>query len=85
MDNVEKILEVVDKVTCYVVIQPAVMPVPEDGAERDDEFVYIDQVDLEDKMFILNFAVGGTRDLERFRQEVGESLRGLAPVPDVAD
>jgi hypothetical protein len=38
--------------------------------ERDtEENVYTDEIDLEDKMFIFNYAVGGTRDLERFRSE----------------
>jgi len=34
-----------------------------------DDFIYADDVDMEDKMFIFNYAVGGTRDLERFRSE----------------
>lgn len=43
--------------------------IPED--ERDeDEFIYTDEVDFEDKMFIFNFAVGGTRDHTRFREEL---------------
>ena len=37
--------------------------------ERDEDEIYSDDVDLEDKMFVFNFAVGGTRDLERFREE----------------
>lgn len=32
-------------------------------------FLYVDQVDMEDKMFIFNFACAGTRDVERFRNE----------------
>jgi len=34
-----------------------------------DEVIYSDEVDLDDKMFIFQYAVGGTRDLERFRSE----------------
>lgn len=49
--------------------------IPEE--ERDDELLYSDDVDLEDKMFIFNFAVGGTRDLERFREEHGAGLGDL--------
>ena len=41
--------------------------IPED--DRDDDLLYSDDVDIEDKMFVFNFAVGGTRDLERFREE----------------
>ncbi len=41
--------------------------IPDD--ERDDEIVYSDEVDQEDKIFIFNYVVGGSKDLERFRQE----------------
>lgn len=46
-------------------------------AQRQPGVLYADRVDLEDKMFILNFVVGGTRDLERFRGELGESVGGV--------
>lgn len=50
--------------------------IPED--ERDEEeFIYTDEVDFEDKMFIFNFAVGGTRDLTRFREELTAGLGDL--------
>lgn len=44
-----------------------------------DEIIYVDDVDLEDKFFIFNYAVGGTRDLERFRSEFAA---GLGDLPD---
>lgn len=51
--------------------------IPED--ERDDDtYIYTDEVDIEDKMFIFNFAVGGTRDLTRFRSELAS---GVGDVP----
>lgn len=47
---------------------------------RRPEVLYVDVVDLEDKMFIFNWAVGGTSDLEAFRGElaggVGRSGNG---------
>lgn len=42
--------------------------VPDDDA-RDPNKLYVDEVDLEDKFFIFNFACGGTRDYEQFRNE----------------
>lgn len=48
--------------------------------ERQPGKLYADRVDLEDKMFVLNFVVGGTRDLERFRGELGA---GVERVPAV--
>lgn len=45
--------------------------------EREDGVLYVGDVDLEDKMFLLNFAVGGTRDLESFRKQSSELLDGV--------
>jgi hypothetical protein len=46
--------------------------------EYEPGLIYASQVDLEDKMFLLNFAVGGTRSLESFRGESDELMAGLA-------
>jgi hypothetical protein len=45
--------------------------------DRDADTMYADEVDFNDKVFIFNFAVGGTRDLERFRSEHGEFVAGV--------
>lgn len=42
-----------------------------------DPVIFTDQVDIDDMMFIFNFAMGGTRDLERFREERDESLGSM--------
>jgi hypothetical protein len=74
-------MDAIDAVTVYCVIQPKVHPVPmkekvdelggvtliEDPAAKDDDLLYVDEVDFDDKTFIFNWAVGGSRDLERFR------------------
>lgn len=44
---------------------------------REPGVLYADRVDMDDKMFILNFTLGGTRDLERFRRELGVGVAGL--------
>lgn len=54
--------------------------VPED--DRDPDFLYAAEVDFMDKMFIFNYAVGGTRDLERFRQEYEQSVDSIHAVTD---
>jgi len=69
-----------DSVTVYVVQQPTVHPAPKPGEEREEDLLYVDEVDLSDKMFIFNFAVGGTRSLEGFREELGERMELLLPV-----
>lgn len=47
---------------------------------RDDELLYVDEIDDEDKMFIFQWAQGGTDDLARFRQEAAADLAALAEV-----
>lgn len=37
-------------------------------ADRDERQLYIDEVDFDDKQHIFQWAVGGTRSLERFRK-----------------
>lgn len=51
--------------------------IPDD--QRSDDILYTDEVDLDDKMFIMQFAVGGTRDLERFREATAP---GVGAVPE---
>ncbi|WNT45022.1 tail assembly chaperone [Microbacterium phage PhunaPhoke] len=46
--------------------------------DRDPESVYVDYIDAVDKMFIMNFAVGGSADLAEFRAQT-EALVGGVP------
>ena len=46
---------------------------------RDEDTLYADEVDLNDKSFIFQFVLGGTADLERFRQELQADVE---PVSD---
>ena len=51
---------------------------------RDDEELYIDEVDEEDKAFIFQWVTGGTRDVEQFRKELAagmDDLGGLQGLP----
>jgi hypothetical protein len=49
--------------------------IPEE--ERDPELVYVDYIDAIDKMFIMNFAVGGSADLVEFRAQTQASMGGV--------
>lgn len=42
--------------------------------DRDEELLYIDEVDADDKMHIFNYVSGGADDFEKFRSEAGERL-----------
>lgn len=82
-EDLMKVLMVADKVIIATVVLPRVTPVPadnEDGtpAERDPEALYPDQIGLEDKMFIFNYVVGGSRDVASFR-EGSQAAVGVLP------
>lgn len=104
-EQVDDILNLLDAVTCYCVVQPQVSPVPfwaeEDHIEercskeqvgdiipigdpnRDENLLYVDEVDLDDKFMILQFAVGGTRSLEKFREQQSEVMATLLGLQNV--
>lgn len=89
--DLAKLMNSVDRITALAVLEPKVLlhlenvagegeepqweDIPDD--ERDEDVLYTDDVDLEDKMFIFQFCVGGTADLDRFRAEFGESLGAM--------
>jgi hypothetical protein len=83
--TMDSMFHVVDRIVCYVVVQPHIEMTPNDPTRRVSGVIYADMVDLTDKMFLVNYAVGGTRDLERFRGELDESLRSLDAGEDVED
>jgi|SRR5215207_5010926 len=72
-------LALIDKVICFVVKEPRVEMdlTEEEQAARvakglpptDPEAIYASFVDTDDKMFIFQWAVGGTSDLIQFREE----------------
>lgn len=62
-------------VTCAV--DPKVLPVPESEDDRDDELLYVDELEDNDKMFIFQWVTGGTSDLETFRQRHAENVAAL--------
>jgi len=95
LKQVGPMLEFIDKIVVHVVAEPTVLPVPyvlnEDGtpsldgqgnkieADRDEDAVYVDYIDLQDRTFIMNFAVGGMTDLAAFREKSLEAVGGVSP------
>lgn len=45
--------------------------------DRNQDYLYVDEVDSDDKQFIYQFVVGGTRDLEQFRSEQSAAVERL--------
>lgn len=54
---------------------------PED---REQGVIYSDTIPEEDQMFVMQFAVGGTRDLERFREQLSENVGSVADGEDLS-
>ena len=72
MDSPERLAEiirVIDKIVIYVVVKPEIQAAPNDITNRKSGVIYSDMVDIDDKMFIMNYALGGVRDLSRFREQ----------------
>lgn len=103
-DKLALVLDQVDKILLYCVVQPKLVEPfrldedDKDGFARDDagnridlpleerepDIIYTDYVDIDDKMFIMNFALGGSRDLEAFREESKKALGGI-PAGEAAE
>jgi len=69
MEDLESITGLYDRVVLYCVISPELHPEPAEGEDRDPEKLYVDEIEMDDKMFIFQWAVGGTSDVEQFRKE----------------
>lgn len=85
MTMVAEILIFMDNVTVECFVEPQVHPTPGQGCkhcggveeEREDDRLYVDEIDMDDKSFVMNWAVGGTSDLKTFRSQ---AARGLGAV-----
>lgn len=74
---VKDMLHMMNVVICECAVEPQVHMPPDDEADRDDDLLYADEVDDEDKMFVFQWVTGGTRDLEQFRGELSTELGAL--------
>lgn len=52
---------------------------------RDEDLLYADEVDEEDKMFILSWAMGGDRSVDTFREEQAQLVESLSAGQDVGN
>jgi len=74
-----------DKVLCFVCVQPKIELPPDNDADRDESILYADEVDMEDKMYVFQWAVGGTESLESFREESGQGVGSALDSENVVD
>lgn len=52
-------------------------------SDREQGVIYTDYVDMEDRMFLLNYAVGGSRDLEQFRKQLEDASGSVGAGEDM--
>lgn len=62
-------LELIDVIVCESVVDPKVYPAPLKEEDRDEEKLYVDDVDWEDKRFIYEYVLGAVADVEAFREK----------------
>ena len=67
--SLEEVLVVLDELLPLVVVQPKLWPEPKSGEEREPGRVYVRDVDLVDRIAIMNRAVGGVAKMDNFRQK----------------
>lgn len=86
----------VNAIVCHCVVSPKINAVEVrdainadeklTAAEKEDKInsmLFVDEVDLTDKMFVYNWASGGTADLETFRDGSSEHLARILTSEDV--
>lgn len=76
-------MKLMDRVLVHVVVKPELTPEPENASDKERGHIYPSSVAMEDKVFIFNWATGGTRDIARFRQQHEASMASLDPGSDV--
>lgn len=78
-----EMFELFDIVAVATITVPKVWLVPDDESERDAERLYVDEIDGEDKQFLFQWAVGGTADVEKFREQAEQSVVALRQSKEV--
>jgi hypothetical protein len=73
-EALDDVLEFMDTVWLGSVSDPVVGVRPENKEDESEDVVYTDEVDIEDKIFVVNWSMGGANDLERFREEQSTTL-----------
>ena len=84
-DKMVAIMQCMDDVVQFMVVEPQIHSTPGQGESRDPNILYIDEVDQEDKTFIFQYAVGGTRDIDKFREGLAGYVGDLEEEQGMAD
>jgi len=82
---VDDLIHTIDRIVCHVVVKPAVVMTPSDPTRRVDGVIYTDMIDLDDRIFIMNHAVGGQRDLKQFRSGSEEPVGSVGSESEASE
>lgn len=78
MTKVSEIIELMKEIAIESSLDPKLHHVPENDDDREDDLLYIDDIDETDLSFLYQYAMGGTADLEQFREELESDVASLA-------
>jgi hypothetical protein len=79
----KSIIELMDAAIVAAVVEPRVILAVPEGQEQPDDCILASDVEFEDKAFIFNYALGGSKDLARFRGESDNVVARLSTGIDV--
>jgi len=71
-DTVNVMVDLVNVIVPLAVIRPQVHMIPDEGAMKIPGLIYVDSIDLEDRLAIMNRALQGVGTFDSFRTEPGE-------------
>jgi hypothetical protein len=81
--QVREIAKFMDEVTIICAEEPQVHRLPEEGVEKEDDLLYVDEIEEEDKMFLFQVVTGGTTEVETFREEHASNVAAVRGRQDV--
>src|SRR6266576_3930788 len=67
--KINQMMEMVDNIVVFMTEEPEIHQLPKTNEDRDPALLYVDEIADTDKMYIFQWAIGGTRDLEQFHKE----------------
>lgn len=68
-ETIKAVLEAVNVLVPLVVVQPHVWELPAEGEPRVPERIYVDSIEIGDRIAIMHRVLGGLQDLDKFRQQ----------------
>lgn len=70
-ESMERLWALITRIAQYTVLEPRLAtPPPLDSDPRDPDLIYADYVQLEDRAFLFNYALGGSDNVEGFASEL---------------